>query len=329
MNIMELQGAGPWPLCPTERESPVPNGLLLDIAVTGGVYDQVVYLDTLIWGGPIWGVCVVRPNRTPLAWFWSVEEPEAGRPYTMESIPGWSGLVMFGRHPDSLNLLGLGLKLDPRCLSVYNVFNPPIARLVVDGVGYPAPADGNIRIEASGYIALDSRRGFLGLHRADALLDEESRWLLFQDLDGNPEMEATSLAGVFPDGDGNVNIRIQEGAGEAWMVRAADSAGSTSKLIEYVKHRYVRDEDDTYFIEYTEVTQAGEGVGIVLRGDGRDMEDMESIGFARCSASEPERLLKCRTDIGQAIPLPLDYVNCPEDIICPDEPGPGDPVENP
>jgi len=311
MDITQLQGAGPWPLDPTELESPVPNGILLDIALAGP-YPGDVLLDTVVWGGPMWGVCATDSNRVPLAWLWMDSEPEAGVPYGMEGSGGWTGSVMFGRHPSPVSLLGLGLLLDPRCVAAYDFQGPPgptgetgetgsgymeSTRLVVDGVEYPAPPGGVLGIESLGYALADVRDGVLVLSRADALLDETSRWSLFQE---SPEsnMEVFSIAGVRPDSSGNILIRLADGAGTASIIRERPQDPPVPEGYvdpDYVDPDYIALEEYDYSIP----------VGVVLDGA------PDPGGFLRCGEAELAAKLKCRTEMGVPTPLPLDYVNCP------------------
>jgi len=74
----------------------------------------------------MWGVCATD------------SEPEAGIPYGMEGSGGWTGSVMFGRHPSPVSLLGLGLLLDPRCVAAYDFQGPegPTGETGETGSGY-------------------------------------------------------------------------------------------------------------------------------------------------------------------------------------------------
>ncbi len=135
------------------------------------------------------------------------------------------------------------------------------------------------------------------MRRADALLDTEARWRLFQDAPDS-SLEATSVAGVPPDADGNVAISMAPGSG---TIQAVREYPDLSYLVEpYVDPDYV---DDDYFTE--EAYSESVPVGFVVRALGGP------AGFRECSEADLDGKLKCRTEMGIAYPLPLDYVNCP------------------
>lgn len=312
MNISQLQGSGPWPFDYTDREYPVPNGVFLDLAIIGPE-GTPVFLDSLVWGGPTWGFCITDDNRNMLCWYWSNQEPSTGKPIPLEGIQGWQGTVIFGRYTESINEIDLGINLDPRCvahlpthlkLNVDN--NIPMGRIEgssfyadltdspfikVNDVEYPTPPDGILTIRGTGYITSAIREGKLVLRRADALLDTEARWRIFQQV-GETLQGVSSIAGVIPDENGNVNIVLIGGTSRVILETPPESLEPE----EYVDTGYV----DTGYIG-TYVYDKKIPIGVVLKG----------IDFEKCTVADLDEYLKCRTEMGIPTPLPLDYVRCP------------------
>lgn len=97
--------------------------------------------------------------------------------------------------------------------------------------------------------------------------------------DYSEEAAVTGLAGAVPL-DGNIDLTLEP-----------SETGATADLIP--------------------ITSDGVVIGLLIT----------SSGMSDCP-DETERLKKkilCRTDAGLSLPLPLDHVNCPDDIVCDEE----------